>query len=140
MKRDLVYTANLSVERALKPLIEANTANFLIDNFPEISPHRNHKTQMLEGRMSREDLISKIAGEAKISKKDAGAALSAFINAVTLAMEAGEKVSLVGFGTFSVVKRNARKGINPRTQKEIKIPARSVPVFRAGKKLKAACK
>ncbi len=90
--------------------------------------------------MSREDLITKIAKDADITKKAAGIALNAFIEGVTVALEKDEKVSLVGFGTFAVVKRAKRKGINPQTKKAITIPARKVPVFRAGKKLKEAVK
>lgn len=90
--------------------------------------------------MSREDLIAKIAKDADITKKAAGLALNAFLEGVTVALEKGDKVSLVGFGTFDVVKRAKRKGINPQTKKTIEIPARKVPVFRAGKKLKEAVK
>ena len=90
--------------------------------------------------MSREDLIAKIAKDADITKKKAGLALTAVIDGVTEALQKGDKVSLVGFGTFDVVKRAKRKGINPQTKKAITIPARKVPVFRAGKKLKEAVK
>lgn len=90
--------------------------------------------------MSREDLIKKIAGAAGISQKLAGLALAAVLEGVTQALETGDKVSLVGFGTFSVAHRNARNGINPKTKKPLKIAARNVPVFKAGKKLKEAVK
>ncbi len=90
--------------------------------------------------MSREDLIKKIAGNANVSKKVAGLALSAVINGIMGALGKGDKVSLVGFGSFNVAKRKARNGINPKTKKPIKIPARKVPVFKAGKKLKDAVK
>ncbi|MCD4828455.1 MAG: HU family DNA-binding protein [Candidatus Cloacimonetes bacterium] len=90
--------------------------------------------------MSREDLITRIAKDADITKKAAAAALNGFIDGVMGALEKGDKVSLVGFGTFDVVKRAKRKGINPQTKKPITIPARKVPVFRAGKKLKEAVK
>ena len=90
--------------------------------------------------MNRQDLIAKIAKEADVTKKAANSALNAVIDGITLALEKGDKVSLVGFGTFKVNKRNARTGVNPQTKAKIKIPARKVPVFKAGKKLKEAVK
>jgi len=90
--------------------------------------------------MSREDLIKKIAANTGVSKKVAGLALAAVLEGVLGALEKGDKVSLVGFGSFSVTKRKARNGINPKTKKAIKIPARKVPVFKAGKKMKDAVK
>ncbi len=90
--------------------------------------------------MSREDLIKKIAGATGISQKLSGVALAAVLEGVTQALESGDKVSLVGFGTFSVAQRKARNGINPKTKKPLKIAARKVPVFKAGKKLKEAVK
>ena len=67
-------------------------------------------------------------------------ALNAFVDGVTLSLEKGEKVSLVGFGTFKVTDRAARMGINPQTKAKIQIPATKVPTFKAGKKLKEAVK
>ena len=90
--------------------------------------------------MNRQDLVAKIAVEAGITKKAANQALNSVVDGVTLALEKGEKVSLVGFGTFKVTKRNARTGINPQTKAKIKIKARNVPIFKAGKKLKDAVK
>ncbi|HOY84007.1 MAG: HU family DNA-binding protein [Candidatus Cloacimonetes bacterium] len=90
--------------------------------------------------MSRDDLIKKIAGTAGISQKTAGIALNAMLEGVTQALKKDEKVSLVGFGSFSVAHRKARNGVNPKTKKPLKIPARKVPVFKAGKKLKEAVK
>ena len=86
--------------------------------------------------MNKADLIAKIAEEAELSKKSAEAALNAFVGAVEGALKKGEKVQLVGFGSFEVRKRAARKGRNPQTKEEIKIPASKAPVFRAGKALK----
>ena len=86
--------------------------------------------------MNKADLIAKIAEEAELSKKSAEAALNAFVGAVETALMKGEKVQLVGFGSFEVRKRAARKGRNPQTKEEIKIPASKAPVFRAGKALK----
>ena len=90
--------------------------------------------------MNRQELIDKIAADASLTKKQAGMALTAFIDAVTLTLEKGDKISLVGFGTFKVNERGARTGINPQTKEKIEIPARKVPVFKAGKKLKEAVK
>ena len=86
--------------------------------------------------MNKADLIAKIAEEADLSKKSAEAALNAFVGAVESALKKGEKVQLVGFGSFEVRKRAARKGRNPQTKEEIRIPASKAPVFRAGKALK----
>ena len=79
-----------------------------------------------------------MAADANISKKAAEDALNSFINTVKKSLGKGQPVSLVGFGTFGVSKRNARKGRNPQTGAEIKIPARKVPTFKAGKGLKDA--
>ena len=86
--------------------------------------------------MNKADLIAKIAEEAELSKKSAEAALNAFVGAIEGALKKGEKVQLVGFGSFEVRKRAARKGRNPQTKEEIKIPASKAPVFKAGKALK----
>lgn len=88
--------------------------------------------------MTKTELISEMAVNAKISKAVAGKALEAFIEGVTEALKREEKVTLVGFGTFSVSKREARKGRNPRTGEEIDIPARKTPKFTPGKSFKEA--
>lgn len=90
--------------------------------------------------MNRQDLVAKIAANADVTKKAANLALNAVIDGITIALEKGDKVSLVGFGTFKVNQRKARTGINPQTKAKINIPARKVPVFKAGKKLKDAVK
>lgn len=90
--------------------------------------------------MKRDELITKMATDADISKKAAKTALQSLLDGITVALEKGEKVSFVGFGSFSVSHRKARKGINPSTKAKIDIPARDVPVFKAGKKLKDAVK
>ncbi|HMK43365.1 MAG TPA: HU family DNA-binding protein [Dissulfurispiraceae bacterium] len=90
--------------------------------------------------MTKAELIDKIAASAGLTKADAGKALDATIDAVRIALKKSQKVTLVGFGTFSVSKRKARKGRNPRTGAEIKIPATKVPKFTAGKTLKDAVK
>ena len=86
--------------------------------------------------MNKAALIAKIAEESKLTKKAAETALDAFVTSVEGALKKGEKVQLVGFGTFEVRQRAARKGRNPQTKAEIKIPASKAPVFKAGKALK----
>ena len=86
--------------------------------------------------MNKTDLVSAIAAKSGLSKKNSEAALNAFVASVEDAMKNGEKVVLVGFGTFEVRNRAARKGRNPQTKKEITIPASKAPVFKAGKGLK----
>ena len=88
--------------------------------------------------MTKGDLVNKIAADAGISKAAAEKALKAFIGGVTQSLKKGNKVSLVGFGTFDISKRAARKGRNPQTGKEIQIKASKVPRFKAGKSLKDA--
>jgi DNA-binding protein HU-beta len=88
--------------------------------------------------MTKAELIGKMAANAKVSKTAAGKALDALIDSIKSSLKKEERVTLVGFGTFSVSKRQARKGRNPRTGKEIKIPARKVPKFTAGKAFKEA--
>ena len=86
--------------------------------------------------MNKAELIAKIAEESKLTKKAAETALDAFVTSVEEALKNGEKVQLVGFGTFEVRERKARKGRNPQTRAEIKIPASIAPVFKAGKAIK----
>ncbi len=87
--------------------------------------------------MNKAELVSKIAEQAGLTKKDAEAALNAFMNTVETALCEEEKVQLVGFGTFDVRHRKARTGRNPRDpQKMLNIPASKAPVFKAGKALK----
>ncbi len=86
--------------------------------------------------MNKTDLINAIADQAEMSKKDAGKAVDAFIGVVTNALKNGEKVQLVGFGTFEVRERAAREGRNPQTGEAIQIKAAKVPAFKAGKPLK----
>ena len=88
--------------------------------------------------MNKNELINAVADGAAISKKDADAAVTAFMDAVIHALKEGDKVQLVGFGSFEVRKRNARIGRNPRTKEEIEIPASIVPTFKPGKILKDA--
>jgi DNA-binding protein HU-beta len=90
--------------------------------------------------MNRADLITKIAQDADITKKQAEKALNALVDGVQEALSKGDSVTLVGFGTFSVMSRAARKGRNPQTGREIFIPASKSPKFRPGKGLKEAIK
>ena len=90
--------------------------------------------------MTKADLVSKMAKDAKITKVAAGKALNSVIDGITKALKKGDSVTLVGFGTFSVSRRKARKGRNPQTGREIKIPARKVAKFKAGADLKKAVK
>ena len=85
--------------------------------------------------MNKAELIAHLADEAGITKTQANSALDAFVDAVTKTLKKGDKVTLVGFGTFSVSKRAARNGSNPQTGEVIKIKARKVARFKAGKEL-----
>lgn len=88
--------------------------------------------------MNKEELVTEISKSAKITKKEAEAVLSATIETIENTVKKGDKVTLVGFGTFEPRKRAARTGRNPQTGKEIKIAAKTVPAFSAGKKFKEA--
>jgi integration host factor beta subunit len=86
--------------------------------------------------LTKAELVRRIATETGLSRKDALEAIEATFAAISGALASGDKVTLVGFGTFAVKKRKPRLGRNPRTKKEIKIAARSVPAFKAGKALR----
>ena len=86
--------------------------------------------------MNKVELVDAIAKETGLTKKDSEKAVNAVLAAVTESLEKGEKVQLVGFGTFEVRERKARKAQNPQTKEEITIPATKVPAFKAGKGLK----
>ena len=88
--------------------------------------------------MNKADLIAAIAAKTGETKKSAEASVNAFVDVITESLVKGDKVQLVGFGSFEVRKRAARKGRNPQTKEEIKIPASKAPVFKAGKALKDA--
>ncbi len=90
--------------------------------------------------MTKTELIDKIAAGAGLSKADAGRAFDATLDSIKAALKKGQKVTIVGFGTFAVTKRKARKGRNPRTGQVISIPAAKTPKFTAGKTLKDAVK
>lgn len=90
--------------------------------------------------MNKTELVAAVAAKAELSKKDAEAAVNAVFDSVKDALAEGDKVSLIGFGTFSVKTRAARTGLNPRTKETIKIPESKVPAFKAGSALKDAVK
>jgi DNA-binding protein HU-beta len=85
--------------------------------------------------MTKAELVAKIASEGGLTKSQAEKAMAGFVSAVSGALSAGDKITLVGFGTFSVATRSKREGRNPRTGKKIKIPAKKVVKFKAGKTL-----
>ena len=86
--------------------------------------------------MNKAELISAVAEKAELSKKDTEAVISAMLDTIAASLKDGDKVQLVGFGSFEVKKRAERIGRNPKTKESIKIPASQVPVFKAGKALK----
>jgi DNA-binding protein HU-beta len=86
--------------------------------------------------MNKSELIDAVASKSDFTKKDSATAVSAVIDSITEALIKGDKVQLVGFGTFEVRNRSARTGLNPQTKQAIKIPATKVPAFKAGKSLK----
>ncbi|MDD3448051.1 MAG: HU family DNA-binding protein [Gammaproteobacteria bacterium] len=88
--------------------------------------------------MNKSELVDAIAAEADVSKAAAGRAVDAMVSAITTALQRGEQVSLVGFGTFTVRERAARTGRNPQTGENIEIQAARIPAFKAGKALKDA--
>lgn len=90
--------------------------------------------------MNKTELVAAVAAKAELSKKDAEAAVNAVFDSVKDALAEGDKVSLIGFGTFSVKTRAARTGLNPRTKETIEIPESKFPAFKAGSALKDAVK
>ena len=86
--------------------------------------------------MNKAELIAAVAEKSGLSKKDSEAAVTAVLDVITAALKDGDKVQLVGFGSFEVKSRAARTGRNPKTKETIEIPASKVPVFKAGKALK----
>lgn len=88
--------------------------------------------------MNKNELITAVAEKSELSKKDAEKAINAFVASVQESLQKGEKVQLVGFGTFEVKDRAAREGHNPSTREKIMIPASKAPTFKAGKALKDA--
>jgi DNA-binding protein HU-beta len=113
------------------PAAQCNSA--IIQNLPAVSSPKEDKS------LNKGDLVAKIAKDAGIPKRQAEVVINSLIGVIKSSMKK-QKVTLVGFGTFSVVKRKARKGRNPQTGAPIKIAARKVPKFTPGKELKEAVK
>lgn len=90
--------------------------------------------------MTKTDLVSAVAEKTGVTKKDAGAILDALIEEIIGAVKKGDRVQLVGFGTFELRERAARTGLNPQTKEQIEIPASKAPAFKAGKAFKDAVK
>jgi len=88
--------------------------------------------------MNKAELVEEVAGKAGLTKKEAGDVVDAITSAITDTLAMNERVTLVGFGTFQVRERKARKGVNPQTREAINIPAKKVPRFTAGKALREA--
>ena len=88
--------------------------------------------------MNKAELVEKVAGEVGLTKKDVNNVVDAVTSAITDSLASGEKVTLVGFGTFQVQKRKARQGVNPQTGQRISIPAKDVPKFKPGRSLREA--
>jgi len=86
--------------------------------------------------LTKAELVDRVAAKTGLTKKDAGRAVEALFEAVTEALSSGERVQIVGFGTFEVRQRAARRGRNPQTGQDIRIAARKIPAFKAGKALK----
>jgi DNA-binding protein HU-beta len=97
---------------------------------------KNHIAEIGGIKMTKVELVNAVAEKAGLTKKDADKAVAAVFAAITDSLKKGDKVQLIGFGTFEVRKRAARTGLNPRTKETIKIAATKVPAFKAGKALK----
>lgn len=87
---------------------------------------------------TKNDLVTAVVEKAGLSKKQAAAAVDAVLDTIKESLASGEKVSLIGFGSFDIKERKAREGRNPQTGEKIKIPAKKVPVFKPGKQLREA--
>jgi len=90
--------------------------------------------------MNKAELVEEVAGKVGLTKKEAGNVIDAITSAITDSLGRNEKVTLVGFGTFDVMHRKTRRGVNPQTRKTIQIPAKKVPKFRPGKGLREKVK
>lgn len=88
--------------------------------------------------MTKAELINAVAEKSELTKKDAEKAINAVVASITDALAGGDRVQIVGFGTFEVRERSAKEAINPRTKEKIKVPAKKAPAFKAGKALKDA--
>ena len=126
--------AEPSVPQGLKNQAEIAILPYVLYNC--VIPAKN--TIRGENTMNKTELIAVMAETSGLSKKDCDAALAAFITTVETALKSGEKVQLIGFGSFEVKERAARTGRNPRTKETVEIPASKVPVFKAGQAFKDA--
>jgi len=90
--------------------------------------------------MNKAELVEEVAGKVGLTKKEAGNVVDAITSTITDSLAKEEKVTLVGFGTFQVMERKARRGVNPRTRESIQIPAKKVPKFKPGKGLRERAK
>lgn len=124
---------NLSTKKRIYPPLSHPIPHFVPTFVMIISPQKPKP-------MNKGQIVDAIASEAKVTKADAQRALDAFMTVTTKALKKGDKVTLVGFGTFSVSKRAARTGRNPQTGKEIKIAAKKVAKFKAGTELSSKVK
>lgn len=132
-------TTSLSFQHFGRILPETLDSRANADTFATSSHKHKPKNSTTMG-LNKAELIEAIAAEAKLTKADAKRALDAFVTSTTKALKKGERVALVGFGTFSITKRAARKGRNPQTGKEIKIAAKKVVKFKAGADLQSKVK
>ena len=126
--------AEPSVPQGLKNQAEIAILPYVLYNY--VIPAKN--TIRGENTMNKTELIAVMAETSGLSKKDCDAALAAFITTVETALKSGEKVQLIGFGSFEVKERAARTGRNPRTKETVEIPASKAPVFKAGQAFKDA--
>lgn len=126
--------AEPSVPQGLKNQAEIAILPYVLYNY--VIPAKN--TIRGENTMNKTELIAAMAETSGLSKKDCDAALAAFITTVETALKFGEKVQLIGFGSFEVKERAARTGRNPRTKETVEIPASKAPVFKAGQAFKDA--
>lgn len=126
--------AEPSVPQGLKNQAEIAILPYVLYNY--VIPAKN--TIRGENTMNKTELIAAMAETSGLSKKDCDAALAAFITTVETALKSGEKVQLIGFGSFEVKERAARTGRNPRTKETVEIPASKAPVFKAGQAFKDA--
>ena len=124
-----------SVPQGLKNQAEIAILPYVLYNC--VMPTKNTRLRG-ETTMNKTELIAAMAETSGLSKKDCDAALAAFITTVETALKSGEKVQLIGFGSFEVKERAARTGRNPRTKETVEIPASKAPAFKAGKALKDA--
>ena len=124
-----------SVPQGLKNQAEIAILPYVLYNC--VIPAKNTRIRG-ETTMNKTELIAAMAETSGLSKKDCDAALAAFITTVGTALKSGEKVQLIGFGSFEVKERAARTGRNPRTKETVEIPASKAPVFKAGQAFKDA--